>query len=57
MPCVSSAVRVSLTSLVARSLGMYSDSELLKKSWREWVLNEVQVVPSPSMHLMPVLLR
>jgi hypothetical protein len=57
MQHVSSAVPVSLRSLPARSLGMRSSSESLKKSWRNWVLNEVQVVLSLSMHHMPVLLR
>lgn len=57
MQHVSSAVRVSLKSLPARSLGMRSSSESSKKSWRDWALNEVQVVLSLSMHHMPVLPR
>lgn len=48
---------VSLTCLPVRSLGMHSSSESLKKSWRNWVLNEVQAVQSLFMHHMPVLLR
>lgn len=57
MQHVSNPVRVSLTCLHTRSLGMLSGSELLKKSWRDWVLNEVQVLRFLFMHHMPVLLR
>lgn len=58
---VSIACRVllclSLSSLPARPLGMPLDSKSSKKSWRNWVSNEVQVVLSLSTHHMPVLLR
>ena len=57
MQHVSNAVCVSLSSFLVRSLGMRSSSESLKKSWRNWVLNEVQVVLPLSMHHMPVPLR